>query len=57
MVLMYKEGDFLIALLRAVAVILYSSSRAHVADLVDVALRLYLMMSSVSYVEGTCSHE
>ena len=54
---MYKEWDFLIALLRVVAVILYSSSRAHVADLGDVAMRVYMMMSSAPYVRGTCSHE
>ena len=54
---MYKERDFLLAFLRVVAVILYSSSRAHVADLGDVAMRLYMMMSSAPYVRGTCSHE
>ena len=54
---MYKEWDFLIALLRVVAVILYSSRRAHVADLGDVAICLYMMMSSAPYVRGTCSHE
>ena len=55
---MYKERDFLLALLRVVAVILYSSRRAHVADLVVVAKNgLYMMMSSAPYVRGTCSHE
>jgi hypothetical protein len=52
---MYKEWDFLIALLRVVAVILYASSRAHVADprLGDVAMRLYMVKSSAPYVRGT----
>ena len=54
---MYKEWDFLLALLRVFAVILYASSRAHVADLGDVAMRLYMMMSSAPYGRGTCSHE
>ena len=49
---MYKEWDFLLALLRVVAVILYSSRRAHVADVGDVAMRLYMMMSSAPYVKG-----
>ena len=56
---MYKEWDFLLALLRVFAVILYSSSRAHVADLGDVAMRLYMMMSFTfaPFVSGTCSQE